>query len=71
MRLGRPRFLLKDVPNDLPTIYVEMAGEVGWTLKQKIDFPVKRTLAGINPVVKKYRNSFHAVESALIFQKKV
>ena len=61
----------KDVPNDLPTIYGEMAREVGWTLKHQIDFPVKRTLAGINPRVKQYRNDFQAVESALIFRKMV
>ena len=61
----------KEVPNDLPTIYGEMAREIGWNLKHKIDFPVTRTLAGINPRVKQYRNDFQAVESALIFQKKV
>ena len=59
----------KDVLNDLPTIYCEMAEEVGWHLEQKIDFPVKRTFAGINPVVKQYRDAFQAVESVLIFRK--
>jgi hypothetical protein len=59
----------KDLLNDLPTIFCEMANGVGWTLKHKIDFQVKRTLAGINPEVKQYRNAFQAVESALIFRK--
>ena len=58
----------KEVLNDLPTIYCEMAKEVRWQLIQRIDFPVKRTLAGINPQVKQYRNAFKAVESALIFR---
>jgi DNA modification methylase len=59
----------KDVPNDLPTIFCEMAQGFGWKLNQKIDFHVKRTLAGVNPVVKQYRSDFSAVESALIFRK--
>ena len=59
----------KEVLNDLPTIFCEMALGIGWKLKRKIDFPVKRTLAGINPRAKQYRDAFQAVESALIFQK--
>ncbi len=61
----------KDVPNDLPKIFCEMARGLGWQLNEKIDFHVKRTLAGINPEVKQYRSDFQAVESALIFRKKV
>ncbi len=61
----------KDVLNDLPTIFCEMARGLGWQLNEKIDFHVKRTLAGINPEVKQYRSDFQAVESALIFRKKV
>ena len=60
----------KDVHNDLPTIFCEMAQGLGWQLNEKIDFHVKRTLAGINPEVKQYRRDFQAVESALIFRKK-
>jgi hypothetical protein len=60
----------KDVPNELPTIFSEMARRVGWSLSQRMDFPVKRTLAGINPEVRQYRSDFGAVESALIFRKK-
>lgn len=61
----------KDVPNDLPTIFCEMAHRFGWILNEKIDFHVKRTLAGVNPAVKKYRSDFKAVESALLFRKRV
>ena len=61
----------KDVHNDLPKIFCEMARGLGWQLNEKIDFHVKRTLAGINPEVKQYRSDFRAVESALIFKKKI
>jgi len=59
----------KEVHNDLPQIFVEMATGLGWSLKRKIDFQVKQTLAGVNPEVKSYRTTFHATESALIFSK--
>ena len=61
----------KDIRNDLPAIYCEMSEGLGWKLSMKLDYPVKRTLAGINPKVKQYRNVFHAIESALIFRKMV
>lgn len=59
----------KDVPNDLPRIFMEMAKHLGWGLREKIDFAVGRTLAGVNPEVKKYRNKFGATESVLVFSK--
>ena len=59
----------KDILNDLPTIFCEMAQEIGWHLKYRVDFRVKRTLAGINPESKRYRNDFRAMESALLFNK--
>lgn len=59
----------KDVPNDLPRIFMEMAKHLRWRLREKIDFAVGRTLAGVNPEVKKYRNKFEATESVLVFSK--
>lgn len=59
----------KDVPNDVPRIFVEMAKHLGWHLNERIDFPVKQTFAGVNPQVKKYRNKFDATEWVLIFSK--
>jgi len=59
----------KEVQNDLPQIFTEMATGLGWSLKQKIDFNVKQTLAGVNPEVKSYRTTFHATESVLVFSK--
>jgi hypothetical protein len=59
----------KEVHNDLPQIFVEIATGLGWSLKRKIDFQVKQTLAGVNPEVKSYRTSFQATESVLLFSK--
>ena len=59
------------MPNDLPAIFCEMSRGLGWEMDQKIDFHVKRTLAGINPEVKQYRSDFQAIESALMFRKKI
>lgn len=59
----------KDVRIDLPLIFIEMANELGWDLHKRVDFHVKRTLAGINPEVKQYRDVFQATESVLWFYK--
>lgn len=59
----------KEMQNDLPRIFTEMAKGLGWNVKQRIDFHVKRTLAGVNPEVRQYRNTCHATESALVFLK--
>jgi hypothetical protein len=59
----------KDVRIDLHRIFIEMAKGLGWSLKQKVDFHVKQTLAGVNPEVKPYRQTFQATESALVFSK--
>lgn len=59
----------KQIRNDLPHIFLEMATGLGWTLKAQVDFHVKQTLAGVNPEVKPYRQTFQAIESALVFSK--
>lgn len=59
----------KEVRVDLSQIFIEMGYAHGWTLRQKIDFHVKQTLAGVNPEVRHYRQRFHATESALVFSK--
>jgi SAM-dependent methyltransferase len=59
----------KDIPNDLPQVIVEMGKAVGWHLKQRFDFHVKRTLAGVNPGTRQYRDRFHATESVLVLSK--
>lgn len=59
----------KEIQNDLPRIFVEMAMQLGWTLKHEKPFHVNQTLAGVHPGVKSYRTTFHATESALVFTK--
>jgi hypothetical protein len=59
----------KEIQNDLPRIFIEMATQLGWTLKEEKPFHVNQTLAGVNPGVKPYRTTFHATEWALCFSK--
>ena len=58
----------KDLHNDLPAILSEMATIRGLRLCGRNDFTLRRTLAGINPGSREYRNSFSAVESVLLFE---
>jgi hypothetical protein len=58
----------KDIHNDLPTIVTDMFARSGMSLKWRRDF-VSRTLAGVNPRVKKYRENTRATEAVLCFQK--
>jgi hypothetical protein len=59
----------KEVPNDLPRVFSEMAEGLGLLLKDKIDFHVKQTMAGVNLGVKRYRQTFRATESVLVFSR--
>jgi SAM-dependent methyltransferase len=61
----------KNLHNDLPLILGEMGTSGGLTLEHKNDFPLSRTLAGVNPGAKAYRESFSATESVLTFRKPV
>jgi DNA methylase len=58
----------KDIHNDLPTIIAEMAEFRSLRLRERRDFALTRTLAGVNPGTKEYRTSFSAVESVLSFE---
>jgi hypothetical protein len=60
----------KDKKNNLPRMFIQMAGHYGWALNKKKPFRVEQTLAGVNPGVKPYRTKFHATEWALCFSKK-
>jgi DNA modification methylase len=57
----------KDLHNDLPSILAEMAELRGLQLQERNDFPLSRTMAGINPGSSEYRRTFSAVESVLVF----
>ncbi len=59
----------KEVRLDLPRVLTEMARERGWKLNRQFDFPVDRTMAAINPLARKHRDSFRAIESVLLMTK--
>jgi len=57
----------KNVKNDLPEIVVEMASAIGLKLIRRKNFNHSRTMANLNPAVRRYRESFSATESVLVF----
>jgi DNA modification methylase len=59
----------KNIYNNLPLIFSEMACEAGLHLVRKESFPSNKNMAKRNPEVKKYRNHITASESVLCFKK--
>lgn len=59
----------KDIHNDLPRIFCEMATSVGWSAVDRLNFDIKQTMANCNKEVKKYRSCPNATESVLVFKK--
>lgn len=59
----------KDIHNDLPQIFIEMASANGLQLADQVDFSLTRTMASIHPIVRQYRKDFGATESVLCFVK--
>lgn len=59
----------KEVYNDLPKIITEIAEAQGFRHNRRIDFQQSRTLAGVNPGSRSYRDVFSATESVLFFDK--
>ena len=59
----------KNIHNDLPKIFCEMAGSLGWITIDRLDFDIKRTMASCNRRTKKYRIGSNATESVLVFKK--
>lgn len=59
----------KDIHNNLPQMIVEMSESNNLVLNQRKDFLLRRTMAGIHPGSKVYRNNFRATESVLCFSK--
>ena len=59
----------KDLHNNLPVILAEMATFSGLAFEHRHDFPLSRTMAGVNPGAKAYRESFGATESVMAFRK--
>ncbi len=60
----------KDIHNNLPQVFVEMAAVHGLTLQRRIDFPLTQVMARINPGARRYRKTFGAVESVLFFERR-
>lgn len=59
----------KEIHNDLPKIFSEMAGNVGLKKIHQFSYPKKSSLAGINPHTAAYREQSLPTEAALLFQK--
>lgn len=57
----------KDIHINLPQIFAEMADSSGLDLERKVDFVLNRTMAGINPGRREYRDTAEAVESVICF----
>ncbi len=57
----------KDIHNDLPNIFIEMARANKLKLIKRTDFHHSRTMAGINPKIRNYRETVNATESVLCF----
>ncbi len=59
----------KNIHNDLPSITTEMAAAVGLKLRRRVDFELKRTMAGINRHARVYNRVGGAVEAVLCFER--
>jgi len=57
----------KEIRNDLPTYITEMAGQLGLSLRNRYDYDVKYTFAGLHEHRKTYRSHATAIESVLWF----
>ena len=57
----------KEVHNDLATIVVEMASELGWHREERHDYELSQVMARMNKAAQKYRKSTGATESVLVF----
>lgn len=59
----------KNLHNNLPEVFIEMASSRGLEIKRKWDFPISRTMAGVNPKTSEYRPTSAATESVLFFER--
>jgi DNA modification methylase len=56
----------KQIRNDTPGILLEIARSCGFAVTTRHDFPVARTMAGLNPSARNHRASSAATESVLV-----
>lgn len=59
----------KEVHNDLPVIFSEMGEILGWTRENRVDFPVRWTMAGVNSQAMAYHRHAERTETVLTFHK--
>lgn len=59
----------KDIHNDLPKILSEMFAERGFKLFQTADFCQRKSMAGINPKIRKYRTDTTIKESVICLRR--
>ncbi len=59
----------KDVHNDLPQIFCEMAMNLGMHLDARRDFNSNRNMGRVNQAARHYRSAITATESVLFFEK--
>jgi DNA modification methylase len=59
----------KDLHNDVPLIVDEMAASHGLSLRRRVDFSSRRSMADVHPHAKKYVAKRNLVESVLCFEK--
>lgn len=60
----------KEIHLDLPRLTVDIAQGAGWTLTERFDFPIGRTMAVVNPKARLYRDDFRALESVLLLKRR-
>jgi hypothetical protein len=58
----------KEIHVDVARYITEMALDMGWSLKQRLDFETQLVMARLNPKVQKYRTHAGATESVLWFR---
>lgn len=59
----------KDLHNNLPKAFEEMGQRCRLKLERRDDFAIGRTMAGVNPGARSYRDTFQAVEAVLCFSR--
>lgn len=59
----------KEIQNNLPEIFMEMSGNLGWSIKDKFDFSQSRNMAALNPAYRNRHLNPAVTESVLWFQK--
>jgi len=59
----------KEIHNDLPSIVSELTEKNGFALMRRQDFYLKRSMSGIHPHSRSYRQAPGAVEAVLCFHK--